>query len=81
MLPDPPLPVPFLIDLEDRFIRNPHLKPGEADVAGLEVMLTMTPDERWQWHVRWSRFIKDALKRGDDIGLLVYGQSCPYEPT
>jgi hypothetical protein len=63
------------------FIRDPRLNDGEVDIAGLEMMLAMTLDERCRWHVAWHRFVKAAWQRGDDIGLLVYGQSCVYEAS
>jgi hypothetical protein len=79
IIDDLPKPLPQFIDLGDWFIRNPRLKAGEVDIAALEMTLAMTPDERWRWFKCWHDFIKKAVKRGDDIGLLVYGQPCVYE--
>ena len=81
IIDDLPKPIPQFIDLGDYFIRDPRLKAGEVDVAALEMTFAMTPEERWRWCKRWLQFIEKALKRGDDIGLLVYGQPGLYEPS
>jgi hypothetical protein len=78
---DLPKPIPQFIDLGDYFIRSPRLWDGEVDIAAFEMTLAMTPDERLRWHQCWCKFIEEAIKRGEDIGELVYGQPCPYESS
>jgi hypothetical protein len=82
LLPDPR---PSLIELsDDRFIRNPHLKEGEANHAGIEKMLAKTPDERLSWNECWRQFVRQCERRGYTpamIAALVWGDAPANESS
>jgi hypothetical protein len=82
LLPDPR---PSLIELsDDAFIRNPHLKDGEADRAGIEKLLAMTPTERLRWNEYWRQFVRPCERRAYTpamIAALVWGDAQANEPS
>jgi hypothetical protein len=63
---------------DDGFIRNPHLKDGEANYAGIEKMLAKTPDERLHWNECWRQFVRQCEQHGYTpamIAALVWGDT------
>jgi len=79
-----PLPRPSFIELEgDAFIRDPHLKEGEANLAGMDQLLAMTATERLEWHEHWRQFIRQCERRGwtpERIAAIVWGDAPADEP-
>jgi hypothetical protein len=74
-----PRPRPYFIELkDDGFIRNPHLKASEPDVAGRDQFLAMTPTERLEWNEAWNHFIRWCERQGwtpEMIAATVWGDS------
>jgi hypothetical protein len=79
-----PQPRPSFIELkDDAFIRDPHLKDDEVNLAGIDQLLAMTPTERLEWHERWRQFIRQCKRRGwtpERIAAAVWGDAQADEP-
>lgn len=74
-----PPPCPAFIELkDDAFIRNPHLRPDEADLAGIDHLFALTPSERLRWHEAWQQFIRLCERQGrtpEEIAAIVWGDN------
>jgi hypothetical protein len=75
---------PAFIELKgDTFIRNPHWKDDEADVAGIDSLLAMTSTELLRWHEAWRQFIRQCERQGwtpEWIAATVWGATRIDEP-
>ena len=74
-----PRPRPSLIELSgDAFIRNPHLRDGEVNLAGIDQLLAMTPTERLEWNEAWRQFVLQCERQGwtpEMIAAAVWGDT------
>jgi hypothetical protein len=74
-----PQPCPSFIELkDDAFIRNPHLNADEADLAGIDRLLAMSPSERLCWNAAWQKFIRQCERQGwspEMIAAIIWGDT------